>query len=63
MLAGQGVGLVKDIVPAAEVIRRYVEGAKAIIQGLGENYLQDTAPPTPSTPDNERWTWVEKCCF
>ncbi|XXG78954.1 hypothetical protein AAC387_Pa09g0123 [Persea americana] len=65
MLAGQGVGLLKDIVPAAEVIRRYVEGAKAIIQGLGEKYLEDSAPPTPTTPENEKWTWVEKCkcCF
>ncbi|KAK9139105.1 hypothetical protein Scep_008786 [Stephania cephalantha] len=39
MLAGQGVGLVNDIVPAAEVIRRYIEGAKKIIGELNENYL------------------------
>ncbi|KAI3980808.1 hypothetical protein MKX01_025373 [Papaver californicum] len=43
MLAGQGVGLVKDIVPAGEVIRRYVDGAKVIIQKLNENYV-----PNPS---------------
>ncbi|KAF5177497.1 Nitronate monooxygenase [Thalictrum thalictroides] len=30
MLAGQGVGLVHDIVPAAEIIKRFVEGVKAI---------------------------------
>ncbi|KAF5177493.1 Aldolase-type tim barrel family protein, partial [Thalictrum thalictroides] len=33
MLAGQGVGLVHDIVPAAEIIKRFVEGAKAIFGG------------------------------
>ncbi|PIA36261.1 hypothetical protein AQUCO_03400279v1 [Aquilegia coerulea] len=31
MLAGQGVGLVYDIVPAAEIVKRFVEGVKAIM--------------------------------
>ncbi|KAI3847589.1 hypothetical protein MKX03_024374 [Papaver bracteatum] len=39
LYAGQGVGLVNDIVPAAEVVRRFVDGAKAIVQGLSKNYL------------------------
>ncbi|KAF5200204.1 Nitronate monooxygenase [Thalictrum thalictroides] len=33
MLAGQGVGLVHDIVPAAEIVKRFVEGVKAIMGG------------------------------
>jgi len=49
MLSGQGVGLVNDIVPAAEVMSRFVEGAKAIIQGLGEKYLPDST----ATPERE----------
>ncbi|KAI3898965.1 hypothetical protein MKW92_011978 [Papaver armeniacum] len=36
LYAGQGVGLVNDIVPASEVVRRFVDGAKAIIQGLSK---------------------------
>ncbi|KAI3983767.1 hypothetical protein MKX01_001171 [Papaver californicum] len=36
MYAGQGVGLVNDIVPAGEVVRRFVDGAKAIIEGLSK---------------------------
>ncbi|MCL7036341.1 hypothetical protein MKW94_004351, partial [Papaver nudicaule] len=39
MLAGQGVGLVKDIVSAGEVIRRYIDGAKVIIEELNKNCL------------------------
>ncbi|CAI9104059.1 OLC1v1002667C1 [Oldenlandia corymbosa var. corymbosa] len=31
MYAGQGVGLIKEILPAGEVIRRLVEGAKLLI--------------------------------
>ncbi|KAK3420061.1 hypothetical protein EUGRSUZ_G00847 [Eucalyptus grandis] len=32
MYAGQGVGLIKEILPAGEVLRRLVEGAQLIIQ-------------------------------
>lgn len=32
MYAGQGVGLIKDILPAAEVVRSLVEGAQQIIE-------------------------------
>ncbi|KAK7412149.1 hypothetical protein VNO78_03598 [Psophocarpus tetragonolobus] len=32
MFAGQGVGLIKEILPAAEVVKRLVEGAQLIIQ-------------------------------
>ncbi|XP_077213977.1 aldolase-type TIM barrel family protein [Tasmannia lanceolata] len=32
MYAGQGVGLIKEILPAGEVVKRLVEGAKLIIQ-------------------------------
>ncbi|PIA60855.1 hypothetical protein AQUCO_00300404v1 [Aquilegia coerulea] len=39
MLAGEGVGLVNDIVPAAEIVKRFVEGVKAIIHELGETHL------------------------
>ena len=31
MYAGEGIGLIKDILPAGEVIRRIVEGAKHLI--------------------------------
>lgn len=48
MYAGQGVGLVNDIVSAGEVVRRYVEGAKAIIQKLAEAYLPKDSAPTPA---------------
>ncbi|RZC88239.1 hypothetical protein C5167_016040 [Papaver somniferum] len=41
MYAGQGVGLVNDIVSAREVIRRYIDGAKAIIQEMGQIYLTE----------------------
>ena len=35
MYAGEGVGLIKDIQPAAEIVRSLVEGAQRIIhQGL-----------------------------
>lgn len=33
-LAGQGVGLVKEIKPAAEVVREFVEGARQILSTL-----------------------------
>jgi hypothetical protein len=32
MYAGEGVGLIKEILPASEVIKRLVEGAQLIIQ-------------------------------
>ncbi|RDX67358.1 yrpB [Mucuna pruriens] len=32
MFAGQGVGLIKEILPAAEVVKRLVEGAQLILQ-------------------------------
>ncbi|KAF9591689.1 hypothetical protein IFM89_005561 [Coptis chinensis] len=69
MLAGQGVGLVNDIVPAGEVIRRFVEGAQAIIQELGESYLpKPIAQPTPTDDHEEKGNkkirkWIKKLCF
>ncbi|KAI3847592.1 hypothetical protein MKX03_024377, partial [Papaver bracteatum] len=42
MYAGQGVGLVNDIVPAGEVVKRFVDGVKSIIQGLSKNYLPES---------------------
>ncbi|KAF5183815.1 Hydroxyproline o-galactosyltransferase galt3 [Thalictrum thalictroides] len=71
MLAGQGVGLVNDIVPAREVIRRYVEGAKAIIQELGETHLPKSSSsqsPTTTTDHEEKeiknsWKWIKKLCM
>jgi hypothetical protein len=33
LLAGQGVGLVQEVKPAAEVVRELVEGARLIIEG------------------------------
>lgn len=32
MYAGEGVGLIKDILPAAQVVKRLVEGAQTLIQ-------------------------------
>jgi hypothetical protein len=32
MYAGEGVGLIKEILPASEVIKRLVDGAQLIIQ-------------------------------
>jgi NAD(P)H-dependent flavin oxidoreductase YrpB (nitropropane dioxygenase family) len=32
MYSGEGVGLIKEILPASEVIKRLVEGAQLIIQ-------------------------------
>lgn len=32
LYAGQGVGLIKEIMPAGEVIKRLVDGAQLIIQ-------------------------------
>ncbi|KAF5191224.1 2-nitropropane dioxygenase, partial [Thalictrum thalictroides] len=68
MLAGQGVGLVNDIVPAGEVIRRYVEGAKAIIQELGETHLPKSSPRSPTTDHEDKeikhsWKWIKKLCL
>ncbi|PIA60841.1 hypothetical protein AQUCO_00300401v1 [Aquilegia coerulea] len=70
MLAGQGVGLVNDIVPAGEVVRRYVEGAKAIIQELGETHLPKASPQPPTTDHEEKkikdswkWKWIKKLCL
>jgi NAD(P)H-dependent flavin oxidoreductase YrpB (nitropropane dioxygenase family) len=34
MYAGQGVGLIKDIIPAGEVVKRLVDGAQILIQNL-----------------------------
>lgn len=31
MYAGQGVGLIKEILPASEVVKRIVEGAQSLI--------------------------------
>ncbi|CAN6467198.1 unnamed protein product [Victoria cruziana] len=39
MYAGQGVGLVKEILPAADIINNFIAGAKEIIKGLGDKYL------------------------
>ncbi|KAK1316592.1 hypothetical protein QJS10_CPA05g00133 [Acorus calamus] len=75
MLAGQGVGLVNDIVPAAEVIRRYVEGVKAIIEGLNDDYLRNsndapittTAAAVTIATDDECnkgcWSWLPRFRF
>ncbi|KAI3917198.1 hypothetical protein MKW92_041770 [Papaver armeniacum] len=35
MYAGQGVGLVHEILPAADIIKNFIEGAEKIIKGLG----------------------------
>ena len=32
LYAGQGVGLIKEILPAEEVVKRLVEGAQLLIQ-------------------------------
>ena len=32
MYAGQGVGLIKEILPAGEVVKRLVEGAQILIK-------------------------------
>jgi enoyl-[acyl-carrier protein] reductase II len=37
LLAGQSVGLVHDIRPAAEIVREMVEGATRLIRGLSAN--------------------------
>ncbi|XP_010270915.1 PREDICTED: nitronate monooxygenase-like [Nelumbo nucifera] len=39
MYAGQGVGLIKEILPAGDVVKNFIEGAKEIIKGLGDKYL------------------------
>lgn len=40
MYAGQGVGLIKEILPAAEVVKRIVQGAQLLIhqQFANEKY-------------------------
>lgn len=48
MYAGQGVGLVKEILPAGEIVRELVEGAEAIIKGLADKYL--SKPRSSSAP-------------
>ncbi|KAI3898964.1 hypothetical protein MKW92_011977 [Papaver armeniacum] len=53
MYAGQGVGLVNDIIPAGEVVRRFVEGAKAIIQGLNKNYLLESTSIKANDDDSD----------
>ena len=37
LLAGQSVGLVDEIRPAADIVRETVEGAARILRGLSEN--------------------------
>lgn len=39
MYAGQGVGLIKEILPAGEVVRRLVEGAQHQIQTHFSSYV------------------------
>jgi nitronate monooxygenase len=36
-LAGQGVGLVKEIKPAAEVVRELIQGARELFSRLAAN--------------------------
>ena len=36
-LAGHSVGLVRDIKPAAEIVREIVEGARTILTNLGSH--------------------------
>ncbi|XP_010276523.1 PREDICTED: uncharacterized protein LOC104611242 [Nelumbo nucifera] len=67
MLAGQGVGLVNDIIPAGEVVKRYVEGAKTIIKELGETYLINSRKKEDEKEEDdekeEGWTWIRKLCL
>lgn len=37
MYAGQGVGTIKEILPAGEVIKRMVKGAQAILENFQVN--------------------------
>nr|DAD29410.1 TPA_asm: hypothetical protein HUJ06_030878 [Nelumbo nucifera] len=39
MYAGQGVGLIKEILPAGDLIKNFIDGAKEIIKGLGDKYV------------------------
>lgn len=50
MYAGEGVGLIKDIKPAAEVVRGLVEGAQQIIQQRLTGIID--------TPSNKQGTWT-----
>ncbi|KAI3946790.1 hypothetical protein MKW98_003353 [Papaver atlanticum] len=38
MYAGQGVGHVKDILPAGDIVKNFIEGAEKIIKGLGSKF-------------------------
>ncbi|KAI3980809.1 hypothetical protein MKX01_025374 [Papaver californicum] len=38
MYAGQGVGHVKDILPAGDIVKNFIEGAENIIKGLGSKF-------------------------
>jgi nitronate monooxygenase len=40
-LAGQGVGLVKEMKPAAEVVREFLEGARDILSRLHDTGKSD----------------------
>ncbi|CAN6467195.1 unnamed protein product [Victoria cruziana] len=46
--AGQGVGLITEVLSAADVINTFVEGAKKIIKELNDKYLADSASTTTS---------------
>lgn len=37
MYAGEGVGLIREILPAGEVVKMLVEGAQLLIQQLHDN--------------------------
>ena len=43
-LAGQSVGLVKEMKPAAEVVREFLEGARHILSTLTTDWRCDAAP-------------------
>ncbi|XP_058077002.1 uncharacterized protein LOC131225486 [Magnolia sinica] len=48
--AGQGVGLVRDILPAAEIVQNFVDGAKKIIKEFNEKYNPpESVPAVPLT--------------
>ncbi|KAL6008732.1 hypothetical protein ACLOJK_021958 [Asimina triloba] len=53
MYAGQGVGLIKDILPAGEIIKNFVEGAKEIITNLNKKYIggaEETSAASAAAP-------------
>ena len=43
-LAGQSVGLVKEMKPAVEVVREFLEGARHILSTLTTDWRCDAAP-------------------